>query len=484
MSEEIKNTNIPSEEKNDWKKWLKVGGILCAIAGASALVLTSLNLLTAPIIEQNNAKKQAGGYVEIFSNWAANSDPVTIDGNDNLAEYRIAYSDTAKTQQIGYIYTSKSISVKSYGSIKAMVGISGETDSPVLGKVYLVEDGLSYKTQFETGYVNPYNANPSETTLNNVKCGATFGAEALQEIINAARDHYSSIGDSFKEDLANDIKEIWGEDAGFSVDNSKTENVTGTYIKKSYSFYEDDTMTGEIGRLYSAKYKGDTGDIYITVGFGEGDKLGKLVITNSTLADTTSLDAYVSAYNANPSEETLNATNGTDSEKVKTMVTEAKDALTTAGGLKSTSAYFDKVISKKNASGEDVYTSVSEPTALAKDATKKVNVLRYWSFAKDGNEVAKVYKIQSIMSAKTFTTIESDSVFLLTITGSKESPALGKMTLMKNEVGNGLDSKIEKYFESFDGSQTVEGVKGSGATYTLKAVWEGIEAAKALYSAE
>ncbi len=478
MSEEIKNTNIPSEEKNDWKKWLKVGGILCAIAGASALILTSLNLLTAPIIEQNNAKKQAGGYVEIFSNWAANSDPVAIEGNDNLAEYRIAYSDTAKTQQIGYIYTSKSISVKSYGNITAMVGISGETDSPVLGKVYLVEDGLSYKTQFETGYVNPYNANPGEATLNNVKCGATFGAEALQGIINSARDHYSSIGDSFKEDLANDIKEIWGEDAGFAVDNSKTESVTGTYIKKSYSFYEDDTLTGEIGRLYSAKYKGDAGDIYITVGFGEGDKLGKLVVTKNTLADTTSLNAYVTAYNANPSDETLNATNGSDSEKVKAMVTEAKDALTTSGGLKTTSAYFGKIISK------DAYTSFSEPTAITKDSTKKVNVLRYWSFAKDGNEVAKVYKIQSIMHAKTFTTIDSDSVFLLTISGSKASPALGKMTLMKNEVGNGLDSTIEKYFDSFDGSQTVDEVKGSNATYTLKAVWEGIEAAKALYSAE
>ncbi len=488
MSEEIKNTTVPSEEKNDWKKWLKVGGILCAIAGASALVLTSLNLLTAPIIEENNAKKQSGGYREIFSNWAANSDPVAIEGNDNLAEYCIAYSDTAKTNQIGYIYTSKTLAVKSFGNVKAMVGISGETDSPVLGKIYLVENSLSYKTTLESGYILPYNSNPGDTTLNNVKCGATFGAEAIKGIINAARDHYSSIGDSFKEDLADDIKQIWGENSGYTVDNSETNNVSGTtYVKKSYSFYEDDTMTGEIGRLYSAKYKGDAGDIYITVSFNEKNELGKLVVTKDTLADNTSLNNYVSAYNSNPSEETLNATNGADSEAVKAMVSEAKTTLTTAGGLKSSSSYFKDVIASS------AYSEVSEATALTKDAAEKVNVLRYWTFSKTETteseeekvtEVAKVYKIQATMEAKSYTTIESDTVYLLTITGSKDSPALGKMTLLKNEAGGGQVSDIESYFTNFDGSQTSEGVNGSGATYTLKAVWEGIEKAKALYSAE
>lgn len=484
MSEEIKQDKLPSEspkeEKNGILKWLKVGGILCAIAGCSALLLTALNLVTAPVIQQHLDEKQNAGYKQVFSNWAANGESIAIENNPDLAEYCVAYSDTAKTQQIGYIYTTKTIAVKSYGNLKAMIGISGETDSPVLGKVYMLENSLSYKGTLETGYIEPYNKAPSDTTLNSVKCGATFGAEALQSMINAARDHYSSIGDSFKEDLAQDIKDIWGEGDTYTIANSKENNVSGTqYVKKAYSFYEDDTKTGEIGRLYSAKSKDDSGDIYLTVSFHGITDLGKLVITKNTLADSTSLDAYVTAYNANPSEGTLNATNGAASERVKAMVEEAKSALTNDGGLKATKSYF------KNVVADDAYVAVSDPTVLSK-TDPKINVLRYWSLYSDEGkttEVGKIYKVQSLMNAKTFTTIESDTVFLVAISGDKANPSVGKMTLMYDEVGNSLDSVVENYVNNFDASKGEPNKGESGATYTLKAIWAGVEAAKKLYSA-
>lgn len=477
--------NVEKKNGNEVVKWLKVGGILCAIAGGAALLLTSLNLLTAPIIEQNNASKQLGGYKMIFANMEAKSDAIAIEGDDNLSDYVIAYSDAGKTQEIGYIYSTKSMPVKSYGNIKALIGISGETDSPVLGKVYLVEDSLSYKTQFETGYVEPYNANPNDTTLNNVKCGATYGAQALQAMINSARDHYSSIGDSFKEDLASDITAIWGNDARYSTSLSTESTVAGaTYLKKSYSFFEDDTMTGEVGRLYAAKYKGDAGDIYLTVsikGSKDAPVYDKLVITKNTLTDTTSVDAYVTAYNANPSEETLNATTGTDTEKIKAMVNEAKTFFVTDGGLKSNESYLAGLYA------EGLMKAYSEPTVLEKDSSKMVNVLRYWSVYSDTEkttEIAKVYKIQAIMHGHVYTDIDSDTVFLLSISGEKSSPVLGKMALLKNEAGSGQISTIGEYVNSFDGTQDKGNNKGTGATYTLNSIWDGIEAAKALYSAE
>lgn len=483
MSEEIKQDKLPSEspkeEKNGLGKWLKIGGILCAIAGCSALLLTALNLVTAPVIQQHLDEKQNAGYKQVFSNWAANGEAIAIEDNPNLAEYCIAYSDTAKTQQIGFIYTTKSLAVKSYGNLKAMIGITGETDSPVLGKVYMLENSLSYKGVLETGYIEKYNQNPSDATLNNVKCGATFGAEALQGMINAARDHYTSIGDPFQEDLAQDIKDIWGEGSAYTVENSKESNVSGAqYVKKAYSFFEDDTKTGEIGRLYSAKSKDETGDIYLTVSFTGVTDLGKLVITKNTLTDTSSLDAYITAYNANPSEETLNATNGAASERVKAMVLEAKTTLTTDGGLKSSKNYF------KNIVADGAYVSVSEPTALSKD-DKKINVLRYWSLYSDEGkttEVAKIYKVQSIMKAVTFEPIESNTVFLIAISGEKENPALGKITILHNEVGNSLENVVEDYVNKFDESKGEPQESQSGATYTLRAIWEGTQKAKALYS--
>ena len=187
MQNENKVQNPAPKPKNEPLHWLMVGGILSAIGLVSALVLTALNLVTDPVIQNNNAKKQLAGYRAIYANCQAVSDPVAIDNNANLAEYYQAYSDEGKTQLIGYIYNSKTIAVKSYGNIHAMVGISSEGDNPVLGKVYLVEDSLSYKNTFETGYVEPYNANPSDETLAAVKCGATYGATALNEIITAAK---------------------------------------------------------------------------------------------------------------------------------------------------------------------------------------------------------------------------------------------------------------------------------------------------------
>ena len=479
--EENKKNAPEKVTKGEVGKWFKVGGILCAIAGASALLLTLLNLVTAPIIAQNNANKQLGGYKVIFDTMAAISDPTKLEDDAELSEYVIAYSDTAKTQEIGYIYTSESIAVKSYGNIKAMVGISGETDSPTLGKVYLVENTLSYSSTFVKGYVDPFNANPSDTTLENVKCGATFGAETLRDVIKAARDHYSSMGDSFKEDLANDVKMIWGEGNGYDATLSKTDNVAGaTYVKKSYSFYEDDTMTGQIGRLYSAKYKGDNGDIYLTVsikGTAEAPIYDKLVITKNTLVDTTSIDAYVNAYNTNPSEETLNAASSAEEKAIKAMVSEAKDTFVKDGGLDSCESKFAGMVTSAKAYGDPVVLEKDDP---------KVNVLRYWSLFSDEEkttEIAKVYKVNAKMNAKAeIGPIESDTTFLLSISGDKETPVLGKIVCLANSSGAWTPSIIESWMSNFDSSKTEADTEGTTATYSLKAIWEGISKAKDLYS--
>ena len=138
----------------------------------------------------------------------------------------------------------------------------------------------------------------------------------------------------------------------------------------------------------------------------------------------------------------------------------------------------------KNIVADDAYVSVSEPTALSKD-DKKINVLRYWSLYSDEGkttEVAKIYKVQSIMKAVTFEPIESNTVFLIAISGEKENPALGKITILHNEVGNGLESVVEDYVNKFDESKGEPQENQTGATYTLRAIWEGTKKAKALYS--
>ena len=476
MSEEKKNNN-------GFTKWLKVGGILCAIAGGSAVILTSLNLLTAPIIEKNNAKKTSGGYTAIFEAYDHSGDKVLLE-DLSLQSYEIAYD--ANNNELGYVYTTNSITVKAYGSIQAMIGITGSNDSPVLGKVYLIEDSLSYKSTFESKYVEPYNANPSESTLNGIKCGATFAATAMQELINAARDHYSSIGDDFKEDLDADIKSIFGENAGYDVDYCTTSPISdeSTNLKKSYSFYEDDTMTGEMGRLYSGKYKDDSGKLYITVGFNSSE-YGKLVVTNNTIEDESakaSINSFVETYNANPSLDVLNTASGTYCEAIRDMVISAHDELETSP-LASCVSNFSRIVDST------AYKAISEPTVL-EDSTDDERVLRYWSLYSDEEkttEVAKIYKINVDMAEEEnaskgiYANIESHTTFLLTISGDKKEPILGKIATLKSEGGAGQLKVINNYLDSFDGSQTEDSASKTGATYTLSAVWRGINKAKELY---
>ncbi len=473
-----------SKEKTnskDFVNWLKVGGILCAIAGGSAVILTSLNLVTAPIIENNNLKKAASGYLSIFSSYDHRSDKVSLEDNSYLESYEIVYDKS--NAELGYVYTSKVTDVHGFGDIQAMVGISGNNDSPVLGKVYLVKDTVSYKTIFEPKYVEPYNENPSDTTLNNVKCGATYASTALQSMINAARDHYSTLGDGFIEDIESDIENIWGKESGYNSAYSTSSAYAGSSetIKKTYTFFEDETMTGEMGRLYSAKFKDDGGNLYITVGFNSDD-YGKLVVTNNTIEDEaakTSINDFVTQYNENPSAETLNTASGKYCEAIKSMVNDAYADLTN-NPLQSCINAFPTIVSSS------AYKAISEPTVL-EASTDNERVLRYWSLYSDEektNEIGKIYKVNADMAEKEnpskniYTNIESHTTFLLAISGDKEEPLLGKLATLRSEGGAGQLKTINEYLDNFNGEEP--GSK-TGATYTLNAVWRAIQKAVDLY---
>ena len=98
--------------------------------------------------------------------------------------------------------------------------------------------------------------------------------------------------------------------------------------------------------------------------------------------------------------------------------------------------------------------------------------------------MAKIYKVQSIMKTTNDfeEEIESNTVFLIAISGEKENPALGKITILHNEVGNSLENVVEDYVNKFDESKGEPQKNQTGATYTLKAIWKGTQKAKALYS--
>lgn len=498
MEETKQNENkLASPEKQskpEWQHWLAVGGILCAIGGVSALALTALNLVTGPIIKRNNDQKQLAGYRAIYANCQAVSDPVAIDNNANLAEYYQAYSDEGKTQLIGYIYNSKTIAVKSYGNIHAMVGISSEGDNPVLGKVYLVEDSLSYKNTFETGYVEPYNANPSDEALAAVKCGATYGATALNEIITAARDHFTAnFGDSFQEPLADDAKTIWGEDLQQDL-VKETYLSDHTYARKAYRFFEDETMIGEWGQLITTKYSQGSDSIRITIGF-KGTETnvvwGKMAITQASVSDADALNAFVETYNAAPGESAFDSATSGSLAILKDMALDAKAAFAAAGGLQSTERNFNQI--------EKDYAAVSDPVVYSDKTLKndsygaKATAYRSWTLYSDADkttEKAQIFKMRVKMSfdhpvvsdpnAYVPEHIESDTVYLIALSGDKATPTVDGMYTLSDSSGR--HKVITEYIDGFDNTKAEDGVVGTDATYSLKGIWTGLTLAKTLYA--
>ena len=102
----------------------------------------------------------------------------------------IAYLDDTV---LGTVY----LGTASNGHAKNMeiaVGLSGDKSAPVYGKIVVVVNGATanYQSKFVSAYVDPYNASPSATTLNDVSCGATEAATCVKLIVTEAVSLYQA----------------------------------------------------------------------------------------------------------------------------------------------------------------------------------------------------------------------------------------------------------------------------------------------------
>jgi hypothetical protein len=140
-------------------------------------------------------------YKEIFPSLDGLSSSTALSG-----KYVTSFVDAYHGQtQLGTIYTGTA----SYGqtvNMKIMVGMSTANGKTVLGKVSILNNGATggFDTTVVANYVTPYNADPSDTTLANVKCGATAAATSIKMIVSEAKDLYESGGTV--EDIDGEIK--------------------------------------------------------------------------------------------------------------------------------------------------------------------------------------------------------------------------------------------------------------------------------------
>ena len=163
-------------------KYFKTALVLCLICGICALLIASINLLTAPIIENNKIKTQDKACSEIYPNM--NYEEVELNNASSEIEKKWIAKDGDTLK--GYIY---SVSGKnSYGNISLLVGIN--TDGSV-ERVVLTTNTQSYARVVKNHVADVYN-NGHVTSLDDVdvKCGATYGATLVKELIQVAVNDY------------------------------------------------------------------------------------------------------------------------------------------------------------------------------------------------------------------------------------------------------------------------------------------------------
>ncbi|MBE6135512.1 MAG: hypothetical protein E7179_05900 [Erysipelotrichaceae bacterium] len=168
--------------KIEWGKAFKTGIFLACIAGAAALILSGVNVVTSKKIEENRVQKEAKGLRRVFGE-AAYGEAIPVENNKNISKYWNVNLGEGKE---GRVYSVSG--TNSYGSVSLLVGIYGDYS---LGNIFVLENTESYATTLQDGYLTPYiQAEDKETVIDNVRCGATYGAKLCRDLILTARSHY------------------------------------------------------------------------------------------------------------------------------------------------------------------------------------------------------------------------------------------------------------------------------------------------------
>lgn len=177
-------------------KYIKIALILCIISLICAAGIAGVNELTAPTIEKNAQKAQLEAYQAIFEAYDEESS-IELDVDNEAIESKILAKDSNGTE-LGVLYTVSGSN--SYGKLKIVVAIvNGKVN-----QVEILENGQSYASTVVEHVRDSYPASPdeadhlgfapekgeavSELTMEEVtnvdtKCGATFGANTVKQLV-------------------------------------------------------------------------------------------------------------------------------------------------------------------------------------------------------------------------------------------------------------------------------------------------------------
>jgi len=161
------------------KKYILTGVILGSIAAVAAGLIAATNLITAKKIKQNELDKINAGLATIYGNDAKVKDEADLENY----EYSVHYYAVENSQSEFLGYAVKTSGSNMYGKISLIAGFDNATHAFM--SLYMIVNEQSYATTLVEKYIEPLNKDSSK--LDDVTCGATYGAKLVRDMVNDAK---------------------------------------------------------------------------------------------------------------------------------------------------------------------------------------------------------------------------------------------------------------------------------------------------------
>ena len=170
---------------NNAKKYIITAVTLGVIAAASAGIIGLTNLLTAKQIAANEQKRFNAGIVAIFGENAS------VDANyknEVNGKYIQEWYWVHMGEGVDSNYIFKTTGSNMYGKISLLIGFDS---SKVFKGTYMLVNEQTYASTLLENYLVPLNGGDRE--LDDVTCGATYGAKLVRDMVNEAQEYCNGI---------------------------------------------------------------------------------------------------------------------------------------------------------------------------------------------------------------------------------------------------------------------------------------------------
>ena len=149
------------------------------IASAAAIGLT--NLVTKDKIEQNKKDKINQGIAEIFGQNSSILDEGEISGEEYTTYLYTIKQDGKENNQYAFVTDGSNM----YGKISLLVGFD---DLKQFKGISIITNEQTYASTLVNKYINPLNDSLNkDSALEDVSCGATYGAKLVRDMVNDAK---------------------------------------------------------------------------------------------------------------------------------------------------------------------------------------------------------------------------------------------------------------------------------------------------------